>query len=138
MTQPDATRPTENDAATSAQDRLRKELLISGLYDWVPLAQVDSVITRDDLAETLPSQQDLALRTIRSLMVDGLVEIGELPGPGEKFQPWNLSIDAAMAHLADCFVRHHDDPTQWEFSIWLNLTDAGERTAKALEAKPPA
>ena len=136
-TQPDRARPIENQTGMSAQEQLRRELLISGLYDWVPLAQVDSAISRDDLAETPPlAHQDLVLRTIRTLVEDGLMEIGDLPDAGEKFAAWNLSVDATMERVTDCFVRHHDNPTLWEFSIWLNLTDAGERTAKALEAKP--
>ena len=135
MTQPDETRPPEDQTAMAAGDRLRRELLISGLYDMVPLIQVEQVITRNDLAETLPAQQDLALRTIRSLVEDGLMEIGGLPGPGEKFPAWNLSIDAAMERVYDRFVRHYDNPTLWEFHIWLNLTDSGRRIAKAPEAK---
>ncbi|MDI3315313.1 MAG: hypothetical protein QJR12_13905 [Mycobacterium sp.] len=136
MTQPDEARSTEYQTAMAAQDRLRTELLISGLYDWVPLAQVQSLITRDSLAETLPGQQDLALQTIRSLVADGLMEVGDLPGPGEKFSAWNLPIDAVMERVYDRFVRHYDDPTLWEFSIWLNLTDLGERIAKVLKANP--
>ncbi|BCO38323.1 hypothetical protein BMW24_018305 [Mycobacterium heckeshornense] len=132
MTQPDQVRGAENQ---SAQERLRKELLISGLYDWVPLVQVESVITRADLAETLPAQQDLALQTIRSLVEDGLMEIGDLPNPGEKFRGWDLSIDAAMARVYDRFVQHYDDPTLWEFTIWLGLTETGTRLARKLEDK---
>jgi hypothetical protein len=135
MIQPDGARPTQDLPALTTQDRLRRELLISGLSDWVPLVEVETAITHYHLAETLPAQQDLALRTIQSLVTDGLIEIGDLPGPGEKFLAWNLSIHAAMERVYDCFVRHHDDPTLWEFSIWLNLTDSGERIAKALKAK---
>lgn len=74
MAQPDEARPAEDNTAMAAQDRLRSELLISGLYDLVPLAEVESVITRDNLAETLPAQQGLALQTVRSLVEDGLME----------------------------------------------------------------
>ena len=95
---------------------------------------VKTAIANYHLADTLAAQQDLALRTIRSLVEDGLMEIGDLPGPDGRFPAWNLQIDAAMERVYDRFVRHYDDSTRWEFSIWLGLTDSGKRTAKALKA----
>jgi hypothetical protein len=124
----------ENPTAVNAQDRLRNELLTSGLFDWVPLIEVQTAITQYRLAETLRAQQDLALQTIRSLVEEGLMRIGDLPGPDGKFPAWNLPVDAAMERVHDRFVRHYDDPTGWEFSIWLGLTDSGRRTANALKA----
>jgi hypothetical protein len=119
----------------SAQEQLRVKLLNSGLYDWVPLIEVATKITLYDLAETLPAQQDLALQTIRSLLEDGLMQIGELPGPDdEEFPAWDLSIDAAMERVYDRFVRHYGDPELWEFCIWLGLTESGRRLAENLES----
>jgi hypothetical protein len=60
-------------------------------------------------------------------MEDSLIPIGDLPGPDGKFPAWNLPINAAMERVYDHFVRHYDDPTLWEFSIWLGLTDSGKR-----------
>ena len=108
------------------------ELLTSALYDWVPLIEVKTAIAHYDLAETLSAQQDLALQTIRSLLEDGLMQIGDLPGPGEKLPAWNLPIDAAMERVYDRFVRHHGDPEAWEFTIWLGLTASGKRLAENL------
>jgi hypothetical protein len=39
-----------------AQDKLRRELLTSGRYDEVPLAEIESVITRDELADGVAEQ----------------------------------------------------------------------------------
>jgi hypothetical protein len=133
MIERDESRRTENETAMTAQDRLRSELLTCGLCDWVPMAEVMTAITHYHLAETVPAQQDLALRAIRSLLEDGLVQLGDLPDQDGKFPAWDLSIEAAIERLHDRFVRHYDDPTQWEFSIWLGLTDSGERTATALK-----
>src|SRR5574337_1678187 len=125
MAQPDEARPAEDNTAMAAQDRLRSELLISGLYDLVPLAEVESVITRDNLAETLPAQQGLALQTVRSLVEDGLME----------FEGWHdLPLDEAMARVRDRFLGHYDDPGAWAFAVWLKLTKAGSRIAKAPQA----
>ncbi|BCO38322.1 hypothetical protein [Mycobacterium heckeshornense] len=123
MTQPDRMRGAENQRA---QERLCRELLISGLYDQVPLAQVESVITRDDLAQTVAAQQELALSAIRSLVDAGLME----------FDGWeDLPLDAAMSRVYDLFVNHYDDPGTWAFSVWLKLTEAGAQYARELKSK---
>jgi hypothetical protein len=134
MTEPYKAHRAGPHMATNAQDRLRMELLTSGLYDWVPLVEVQTAITHYHLAETLRAQQDLALQTIRSLVEDGLMQIGDLPGPDGNFPAWNLPVETAIERVHDRFVRHYDDPTKWEFSIWLGLTDSGRRTANALKA----
>ncbi|MCV7196792.1 hypothetical protein [Mycobacterium angelicum] len=112
------------------QQRLRAELLTSGLDDWVPLVEVETVINRASLADTLAAQQDLALRTIRTLLEDGLMQIGDLPGPGENFAGWGISIDAAMQRVYDLFIVNYDDRARWDLTIWLGLTPAGEQLAR--------
>jgi hypothetical protein len=84
MTQPDDARRAESQMSMTAQDRLRTELLSSGLYDWVPMAEIETAITYYCLAETLSAQQDLALQTIRSLLEDGLMEDWRPSGPGRE------------------------------------------------------
>ena len=135
MTQPDDARRGESQASITAQDRLRKELLTSGLYDWVPLAEVDSIILDNHLTETPSARQDLALNTIRSLVEDGLMEIGDLPSQGSRLVAWDVSLDVALARISDRFVGHYDDTAMWGFSVWLGLTDAGEHVARELEGK---
>jgi hypothetical protein len=109
-------------------------LLTRGLYDWVPLIEVKQHITTYHLADTLSERQELALRTIRSLLEDGLMQIGDLPGADGRFPAWDLPIDAATERVYDRFVRHNDDPSVWEFTVWLGLTDAGKHLAKSLES----
>lgn len=111
------------------QDRLRNEVLISGLYDLVPLAQIESVITRDSLAGTTVAQQELALSVIRSLVGDGLMQ----------FEGWDeLSLDEQMARLHELFIIHYEDPGIWAFAVWLNLTENGRRIATELERNLPS
>ncbi|MBY0388254.1 MAG: hypothetical protein K2X56_09170 [Mycobacterium pseudokansasii] len=133
MTRPDENRRPETQPIETAQDRLQAELLISALYDLVPLAQIESAITRDNLATTIPARQQFALRTIRSLLEDGLMQIGDLPYPGERFAGRDLSVDAAMERVSNLFVSKYDEPDLWEFTIWLGLTPAGERQAHKLK-----
>jgi hypothetical protein len=117
MTEPDEARRTEDGTVATAKDRLRAQLLVSGLYDWVPLAEVDSVIIDNHLTETLPAQQGLALQTIRSLVESGLMEIGDLPSQGSRLVPWDVSLDVALTRISDRFVGHYDDTAMWGFSV---------------------
>ena len=119
--------------ATNAYERLRAEVLTSGLSDWVSLAEVQQIISHFQLADTDSERRDLTLRTIRSLLDDGLMQIGELPGPDGKFPAWE-PIDVAMDRLRERFVGHYAEPTSWDYSIWLGLTEAGRPVAKALRA----
>lgn len=135
MTQPDQNRHAESQPASTAQDRLRTELLTGALYDLVPLAEVESVIIHDNLAATVSDRQELALRTIRSLLQDELMQLGDLPYPGEKFAGWSLSIDAAMDRVHHLFVRHYDERASWDLTIWLGLTPAGHSQAHRLRGE---
>jgi hypothetical protein len=96
------------------------------------MAHVTSVMRREDLAHTPAARQDLALRTIRSLLDDGLIEIGDILGASdERIVPWDLSVDAAMERVYD-LSSATTTPALWEFTIWMGLTPAGERLAHAL------
>jgi hypothetical protein len=131
MTQPDEKRCDQS--RFSAQDSLRVRLLSDARGNCLPMAHVTSVMRREDLAHTPAARQDLALRTIRSLLDDGLIEIGDILGASdERIVPWDLSVDAAMERVYDLFIGHYDEPALWEFTIWLGLTPAGERLAHAL------
>jgi hypothetical protein len=123
------TRETQGDH--NGYERLRAELLTSGLSDWVSLAEVQQIISHFQLADTDRASQDLVLRTINSLLRDGLMQIGELPGPDEPFPAWE-PIDVAMDRLHERFVGHYDEPASWDYSIWLGLTEAGRPVANAL------
>jgi hypothetical protein len=108
----------------TAQDKLRNELLISSLYDDIPLAQIEGAITRDHLAEGPAQIQQLALSVIRSLVEDGLMMfVG-----GE-----NVDIDEAMERVRGLFVDQYDDPGAWVFAVWLKATESGRRAAEALK-----
>jgi hypothetical protein len=117
----------------NADERLRAELLISGLSDWVSLAEVQQIISHFQLAEADEERQDLILRTIRSLLKEGLMQIGELPGPDGTFPAWE-PVDVAMGRLDERFVGHYAEPALWDYSIWLGLTEAGRKVASDLRA----
>lgn len=136
MTQPDDQHLENDKPGTDAEEFLRNELLLDGLAMCVPMAQVTSVTKRNHLADTVVAEQNLVLRTIRSLLEDGLMKIGDILGASdERVVPWDLSIDAAMEHFRDLFVGHYDEPTLWDLTVWLQLTPEGERLAESLKRR---
>jgi hypothetical protein len=115
-------------------ERFRTELLTSGLSDWVSLAETQQIISHFQLTDSDEARKELTVTTIRSLLEDGLMQIGELPGPEETFPAWE-PIDVAMNRLHERFVSHYDDPASWDYSIWLGLTEAGRKIATELRVK---
>jgi hypothetical protein len=117
----------------NADERLRAELLTRGLSDWVSLAEVQQIISHFQLADTDKKRQDVTLRTVRSLLEDGLMQIGELPGPDGTFPAW-VPTDVAIDRLHERFVDHYYEPASWDYSIWFGLTGAGRTVANELRA----
>jgi hypothetical protein len=123
---------------TTAQDTLRDDILASGHDDFVSMADVQACIFGGLLADLSTEHQQLVVDTVRSLLEDGLVEVGDIPGrddPG--FKPWPGTVNAVMTCFVDRFVGHHDDPLEWQYSIWLNLTAKGQQASNDIVGKAP-
>lgn len=115
---------------TTAQDALRDEILAGGHDDWVSMAEVRGCISRGRLADSASERQRLMLRTIRSLLQDGLVEVGDIPGPGDPgFLVWPGTLDDVIAGLTERIIDQYEDPDSWEYSTWLNLTPKGRQAS---------
>jgi hypothetical protein len=122
----------------NAQDILRVGILRSGHNDFVSMADVQACIFNGFLADLSTEQQELVVDTVRSLLEDGLVEVGDIPGrddPG--FKPWPGTVDEVMTQFVDRFVGRHDDPFEWQYTIWLNLTAKGQQASNAIVGKAP-
>jgi hypothetical protein len=121
---------------STTRETLRDDILASGHDDFVSMADVQACIFDGLLADLSTSQQQLVVDTVRSLLADGLMELGDIPGrddPG--FKPWPGTLDEVMARFVDRFVGHHDDPLEWQYSIWLNLTAKGEQASDEIVGK---
>jgi hypothetical protein len=121
---------------TTAQDTLRGDILAVGVDDYVSLADVQALITDGSLAESGAERQRLVVNTVRSLLADGLIVVGVIPGrdnPG--FKPWPGTVDEVMTRFTDRFVGHYDDRLQWEYAIWLNLTAKGQQASADIVRK---
>lgn len=121
--------------ATTTQGTLRDEILNAALYDWVPMVEVNQIVTQQELAATDAERFNLVTTVMRALLNDGLVGVGDLPGDGNQTPDWGLPVDAAIARINDEYVVHHGEPTEWEFRIWIGLTARGRVVAEELAAQ---
>ena len=116
--------------AATPQALLRGDILALGQADWVSMADVRGQLDRRGLPAAPAERQQLMLTTIRSLLEDGLVELGDIPGPDDSgFLVWPGGLDSVMQQLADRIVGQWADPDAWEYQTWLNLTPAGRKAA---------
>lgn len=111
-----------------------RELLTSGLDDWVHLYDVHAQVTHDNPHATTAQVQQKTLDTIRSLVAQGFFDVGDLGGPGGEFAAWTTPLDESLRRIADAYIGHFDDESAWIWKFWLALTDQGRRTAEALHA----
>ncbi|OBI40632.1 hypothetical protein A5707_09275 [Mycobacterium kyorinense] len=77
--------------------------------------------------------QNETLEAIRSLVNDGLFQLGGLSAEGGRFVAWDGPLDELIQRVSNVYVSHYDDPPAWVWVIWMKLTDEGERAARALE-----
>ncbi len=118
---------------TTALERVRKELLLGALEGPLPLTAVDSCVTQQDRSAPDKEVQDATLETIRSLVSEGLVVLGDLSGETGRLVAWSGSLEESMQKLSDLYVHNYDDPGAWIWSAWLELTHKGEQVARALQ-----
>jgi hypothetical protein len=114
-------------SGSSSHDILRQDILAVGVDDFVSMADVIQLIDDGGLADSAAELQQLVGDTVRSLLDDGLVEVGGLPSPSSPgFKTWPGTVDEVMTRFTDRFVAHYDDRYEWAYKVWLNLTAEGE------------
>ncbi len=100
-----------------------KEILDRGLDDWIQAAEIASVVMRH-----ATDVRTVAIATIRELVDDGLVTVGDLTGDG--FVPWNLPARECLARI------EREWPTRRSPDLgevcWLSNTEAGDAFARLL------
>jgi hypothetical protein len=103
----------------------RENILIEGLDDSVDLGRVHHHVVREDPSLSLSEVQNNTLEIIRSLVSDGLVELGSMSGKGGYFVTGETSLDDSMKEIHDVYVNQFDDSGLWSWYCWLNLTAKG-------------
>lgn len=114
----------------TAQKTLRADILAIGVDDFVSMADVQACIYDGLLADFSSETQQLVVNTVRSLLEDGLVVVGDIPGrddPG--FIAWPGTVNEVMTRFIDIFVGCNEDPIQWQYRIWLDLTAKGRQVS---------
>jgi hypothetical protein len=104
------------------------------LADWVHLGEIHNQVSKDHPGFTEVEVQRETLDTIRSLVSDGLVEVGNL-APGGRFAAWDTPLEESLERIAEAYVDKFENVTGWLWVFWLSLTDKGKRVAEALQAQ---
>jgi hypothetical protein len=112
----------------------RDEVLLRGLIDWVALQRVHSRVAQENAGEPLAVIQDKVLDLIRSLVTDGLFELGDLATSNHRFGAWDGPLDESIQRIRDVYENQFDDDPEWWFYCWLKLTEKGRKLAEAIEA----
>lgn len=118
-------------AARALREQLSRDLL----GDCLSLSHIDSVLASDFPAEPIAARQERLLTTIRSLLADGLLVVGDIVGGTDaEVMPWSSSVDVTMEILRERYVDQYEDSVKWEWTTWFALTESGRRAAEAAEA----
>lgn len=112
-----------------------EEFLILGLVDWVALDRIHCAVAEANKGEPIAIVQSKTLNLIRSLVEEGLFEIGDLSGDGGRFVAWDSAIGGSIARIQDAYVTNFEDQNTWPWVCWLDLTDAGTAVAQAVELR---
>jgi hypothetical protein len=84
---------------------------------------------------TLSDAQDQTLALIRSLVSEGLLDVGDLSGEDGRFLAWDAPLKESMQRIYDMYVANFDDMSCWPWLCWLNLTEKGLEIARTIEEK---
>lgn len=130
---------------TTPRGKVRHGLLLDALGDPLDLNAVDWHVRQQNPSASPSAVQNETLEVIRSLVSDGLFQLGgakvlgEHPGgvatEGEGFVPWKEPLDHSMHKITHTYVKHYDDPERWMYSAYLQLTDKGRELARSIEDK---
>lgn len=113
---------------------VRESVLLRGLSDWVALDRIHWDIARSMPNAPLVAIQTTTLDLIRSLVEEGLFEVGEVTA-GSGFMAWTTSLEESVTRIRRVYVERFDDRDRWPWYCWLNLTDKGEQVARGTAAK---
>jgi hypothetical protein len=112
----------------------REEVLLRGLIDWVALERVHRRVARANPSEPLAVIQEKVLDLIRSLVTDGLFELGDLATPNHRFAAWDAPLVESLQRIRDVYVNQYDNDGAWWFYCWLDATEKRLQAAEIIEA----
>jgi hypothetical protein len=107
------------------------ELLKEGADDWVPVVGVIWIAKSVGGASSDEEQRVYALRLVAEVLRRGLMEIGDLGGPGGTFRSWGLPSEAAVNQVDRLWQRLGRAPVTGDL-FWLRSTPKGKRKGEQL------
>ena len=113
----------------------REKVLVEGQHDWIKLWEVHRHVAEENLSASLPEVQQNTLELVRSLVTEGVAEIGDLREHGARFEPWDSPLDESIQRLSAEYVDRFDDRTGWPWTLWLRITDKGKELGRSYQPK---
>ena len=115
-------------------NELRADILISGLDDWVSLAEAASLVRATHPALPENDVQQSSLAVLRDLLADELVKAGDVRSC---FVAWPLDLGSALGEIARRLEQHGPDIGPWD-GCWFANTTKGDQVAREAAAQPPS
>jgi len=110
----------------SARENAREEVPTDGLVDWANLSAINWQVRQQFPSASLSDVQNATLELVRSLVAEGLFELGDLSSEDGRFAAWDEPLEISMPKLYDAYVTHYSDAIGWPHRYWLSLTDRGK------------
>lgn len=119
----------------------RDDVLRDGLSGEVDLGSVHWYVKQDHPktpfpesdGETLSEVQNESLSLVRSLLNEGLFEVGDFSDKSGDFVAWDTPLDESMKRIYKLYVTYFREKLGWPYEVWLKLTDKGLPVARAVE-----
>lgn len=112
-----------------ATGRMIEELLIRGADDWVMAADVAWLARSVGGAGTDQEVMNLSIQTIREVVAEGLMELGDVTDGG--FLEWDLPPEASIEKVERDWTALGRHPDLGDV-CWLANTPAGDTRANAI------
>jgi hypothetical protein len=111
------------------------ELLVSGLTDWVMLVEVRNAVWKQqfpslDGDEVETRLYDPVIDTIRTMVENGFVDIGDLTGD-DGFSAWSLPLDEALLAVKRAWLSLSEDLSLNDV-CWLANTSKGDAVGEQI------
>ncbi|MEU9809255.1 hypothetical protein [Mycobacterium sp. NPDC050853] len=113
-----------------AHDSAHAKILMEGLGGGVCLLAVHWHVQESNRQAYLPRIRATTLNTIRSLIRDGLFELGTMAPHAQGFVPTD-DPEAALRHIYADYIDNFD-VFGWQYHWWLIITAYGRQMAEPL------
>ncbi|WP_431233548.1 hypothetical protein ACQ856_02135 [Mycolicibacterium psychrotolerans] len=121
--------PAKDDGVS---EELRKRVIAEARDQPAPVGLVFWLATDENPAATASEVRSTALTTIKSLISDGLVELGDYTSDTQNFVAYEHDCEGSMSTISAADSGNFHNVSSLRTGPWLNLTDAGRRIAREL------